>query len=1130
MEALSVPNDADEVTKQAIDLVKDWLTAASASMTRSERHEIRRLSRLITSEPSVKFTMQFCDRVARPDIDHVAAEQMARLARSNDLPPFLTRTDRMLFRLGGYLAPRLPRLVMPIARLRMRRMIGHLVINARPRVFRRHVRIRRKQGYDLNANLLGESVLGDEEAARRLGRNTQLLHGNEIDYISVKLSAVTSQLNLWAYEDTAERVCEAMRKIYRSAQSEANSSDPSKFVNLDMEEYRDLRLTIDAFQRVLSEPEFQDLSAGIVLQAYLPDSFSALQELVSWGNKRHSSGGGSIKIRLVKGANLAMETVDAELHGWPQAPYGSKLETDANYKRLLDWAMHKERLTGVRLGVASHNLFDVAWALLLCRARSVESHVDFEMLQGMAPTQAELLRKDAGGLLLYTPTVANRDFDTAIGYLFRRLEENSSAGNFLRDLFSLSLNSPEFEKHEIAFLRSAALRGRIDEHSYRTQDRGHSPQRQSLREDFVNEPDTDPSAPRNGPWILGLADVDLIESPDPISAVDEIGPIVRTARSAQQTWSKVVPEQRREILLRVAHEMQLHRADAIAALSAEGNKIFSEADVEVSEAIDFARYYANTCVELSQVPATNFTPLGTVVVTPPWNFPYAIAAGGVLAALAAGNTVVLKPAPSVPRCAALIVRCCLDAGVPADALQLVFCQDGAASKALISHDLVDGVILTGAFETAELFHSWRPELPLFGETSGKNALVITPQADIDLAVSDLVKSAFGHAGQKCSAASLAICVAEVYESKRFRRQLMDATRSLRVGLAANQATTLSQLAGAPSPKLLAALTDLSQGESWLVKPKLLDATENLWTPGIKVGVTPGSSFHTTECFGPVLGLMHAHDLTEAINLQNATPYGLTAGIHSLDSAEIDRWQETVVAGNLYVNRSITGAIVQRQPFGGWKASSVGPGAKAGGPNYLMQLGAWNNDGIPTASRALGQAVSERLGLLRPHLSSHEATLLEGATRSDSYWWAREFGRDHDPAGLAAETNIFRYRALPQLQVRFDETGTPFDLARTDLAALLAGVHVAVSADSSSALLTSFEDVTYENHEEFAERMRSQSVDRVRFIGESAADLGVECYLDNGPAILNGRVELLRYLREQSVSRTRHRFGNLVSES
>ncbi len=254
-----------------------------------------------------------------------------------------------------------------------------------------------------------------------------------------------------------------------------------------------------------------------------------------------------------------------------------------------------------------------------------------------------------------------------------------------------------------------------------------------------------------------------------------------------------------------------------------------------------------------------------------------------------------------------------------------------------------------------MFLDWRPALRLFAETSGKNAIVITAQADRELAIKDLVKSAFGHAGQKCSAASLAILEAEVYDDPAFRRQLRDAAASL-PSAPYGPGQHRHPAGPAPAPALLSALTKLDPREEWLLEPRQIGDDPCLWSPGIKLGIQPDSWFRRTECFGPVLGLIRADDLDHAIRIQNDSAFGLTAGIHSLDEAEVARWLQRVEAGNLYVNRAITGAVVQRQPFGGWKSSCIGPGAKAGGPNYLNLFTRLTN----TGSNA-GSALSPSLG-------------------------------------------------------------------------------------------------------------------------------------------------------------------------
>ena len=333
--------------------------------------------------------------------------------------------------------------------------------------------------------------------------------------------------------------------------------------------------------------------------------------------------------------------------------------------------------------------------------------------------------------------------------------------------------------------------------------------------------------------------------------------------------------------------------------------------------------------------------MALTVVTPPWNFPVAIPAGSVLAALAAGSAVIIKPAPQAARCGAVLVDALLSAGVPADALQLVNVSEGELGQRLVADPRVGRLILTGAFDTATLFRQFRRDLPLLAETSGKNAIVVTPSADIDLAVRDVVRSAFGHAGQKCSAASLAILVGSVATSARFRAQLVDAVTSLTVAWPSDAASQMGPVISPPEGKLLAALTTLSPGERWLVEPRQLDETGRLWSPGVKDGVAPGSPFHLTEYFGPVLG---SDERRLAFGTRSSCRTRRRTGSRPGCSRSIRvSWRcgaTRVEAGNLYINRGTTGAIVRRQPFGGWKRSSVGAGTKAGGPNYLVGLTDW----------------------------------------------------------------------------------------------------------------------------------------------------------------------------------------------
>lgn len=1077
----------------AVALVTKWLAAAHEVETDADREVSGRLHELIEDPNGVAFTMAFVDRVIRPDDDGVAGEQLHRLVTmGRPLPDFLGRIDRLLLHAGARLAPRLPRVVMPLARRRMRQIVGHLVVDAHGKNLRRHLGARRREGFDLNVNLLGEAVLGEREAARRLQATKDLLANPDIDYVSVKISGIASQLNHWAWDDSVDRICERMRDVFRAA------AGRSTFVNLDMEEYHDLELTIAAFTRVLDEDEFLATEAGIVLQAYLPDSFDALRHLVSWASERMQRGGCDIKIRLVKGANLAMERVDAAMHGWNQAPYPTKADTDANYKRCVDWAFTTERTAAVRFGIGSHNLFDVAFARLVAQDRGVTDRVEIEMLEGMAPAQARAIRTEANGLLLYTPIVDPTDFDVAISYLFRRLEENAAEGNFLRALDSLRPGSLSFAAQEAAFRHAVARRWDVPTGSRRTVDRT-APARSidPPAGTFVNDAETDAAVAANRRWaaeaVARPSDPPTVGVDDSLDAMNDR---LDRAREAQPGWAARTPAERRRILHAIADELDRRRADLVSAMVHEGRKTVAQADPEICEAIDFARWYAEQALRLDTEHA-HFAPLGVIAVIPPWNFPVAIPAGGVLASLAAGNAVIFKPAPETPRCAELVAECCWAAGVPDDVLHYVRAPENEVGQRLVCG--ADAVILTGSTLTAELFRSWEPDLTLFAETSGKNAMVITPNADLDLAVRDLVNSAFGHAGQKCSAASLAICVGEVYESRRFRRQLRDAVESLAVGPSTDLTTSVNGLIGPPGDDLRRALTTLEPGEQWLVEPRRVGDDDRLWFPGVRIGVQPGSWFHRTECFGPVLGLIAARDLDEAISIQNSSSFGLTGGIQSLDPEEILVWKEQVEVGNAYINKQITGAVVARQPFGGWKGSSVGPGAKAGGPNYVAQLGRWTPAGDSWES---------------------PDEWLAAAVADDENWWATEYGIEHDPVGLFCESNVLRYRPLPVIGLRIGHDVAPHEIERVRAAARRCGTPVVESW------------AKHEDDAAFATRLPGLGVGRVRVLGSVSPELRqvaarLNVHLADDPVTASGRVELAHHLREQAVSETLHRFGNLI---
>ncbi|MFW7415124.1 bifunctional proline dehydrogenase/L-glutamate gamma-semialdehyde dehydrogenase [Demequina sp. SO4-18] len=1109
----SVPTDPDRAVQQ----VRRWLDDSEGSRPRLGA---RIMGHALRSEGGLRYLTEVVDGLVRPEDPLVAAAALRRASAGADahLPATLAWVSR-----AGAVACRIaPHLTVAIARRFVRALVGHLVVDARPRRLSRSLRRLRADGAQLNVNLLGEAVLGREEAARRVERTRALIVHPDVDYVSIKVSAATAPHSPWDVDGAVAEITATLLPLYEAARDAGGT-----FVNLDMEEYRDLEVTLAVFEHLMRDERLRGLSAGIVIQAYLPESSAALDRVQRLAAERIDAGGAPLRVRIVKGANLSMERVESELRGWSLAPWGSKAQTDAHYKRMLDAALTPESTRGLKVGIAGHNLFDVALAWDLANRRGVADDVQFEMLLGMGEPVASAVARDVGTLRLYTPVVDPADFDVALAYLVRRLEEVANPQNFLSRLPTLAHSQADFEREERAFREACALAAKpAPARSHRA-----SPAVPRDHGAFRNASDSDPavgSTRADGARVLARAASRQAGAQAVTEAriddADTLSRAIGEVHAGGRRWGLTPASARAELLDRVADELERRRHDLVEVMASETGKTLDQSDPEVSEAIDFARYYANSARRLDEVSGAAAEPRALTVVTPPWNFPVAIPAGSTLAALAAGSAVILKPAEEARRCSAVLVDVLRGAGVDRDLVRLIDLDPRRLGHALIGDPRVDQVILTGAFETAQGFLDARPELRLHAETSGKNAMIITPSADLDLAVRDLVASAFGHAGQKCSAASLAVLVGSVADSPRLHRQLRDAVRSLRVGQATDPGTQMGPVIAEPSGKLHRGLTQLDDAETWWVEPQRV--AEGLWSPGVRGWVEPGSFMHRVECFGPVLGIVRARDLDHAIALVNEVDYGLTSGIHTLDEGEIRSWIDAVEAGNLYVNKGTTGAIVQRQPFGGWKRSVVGPTVKAGGPHYVSTLTGWSRAPLPSDGgerTVLDPAVEATVGVA-------DAAWVRVAAEADQREWARRFSVGHDPTGLTCEANVLRYVPVPAV-IRWDGARAE-DLVRVCAAMVRAGAKGRVSAavDPPEGLADALESagvpVMRESEDDAIAAVRASGQSRVRYVGDVAdawrghADIAVF----DGPVTSAPQLELLPFVREQAVSLTTHRYG------
>ena len=1190
--------DTDGIITAAIALAETWQKRANALMAPQEKKRHKQLAGLLANPNDIILLSKLIDQSFRSANPRRVADQICYLLAEYGIPGFFSAPERLLMQIFKYGARLFPDLTVPKLIAKMRRDSRHAIISGETDALQTYLQKRKAQEVRVNINHLGEAVLGEEEARTQLHQYLRDLKNPHTEYISVKISTIFSQILPLAYDHSVNIISKRLAGLYRTAAAHhftrADGSRVPKFVNLDMESYRDLAITAAAFMSALDQPEFKHYSAGMALQAYLPDSYGMLQEITSWARKRVEAGGSPVKIRIVKGANLAMEKVEAAIFDWPLAPYENKLATDANYKRMLDFGMTPGNIRAVRLGVASHNLFELAYAYLKAKKNQVLPYFSFEMLEGMADHVRRAIQETGQEIVLYAPVATRAQFINAIGYLIRRLDENSGPQNFLRHLSHLHTRSRNWQVLADRFADSVRQKRDVGQTPHRYQNRlteTFAPQEESyLTTEFKNEPNTDWSLAGNRKWaadirqkwkkrpednpldiplVIGgeeiLAGHELRESRDPsqinanvivarfaLGNAADVNRAVAVAKTDPHGWRRKSFEERHQNFSKVAMEIRKARGDLIGAAAADTGKVFTESDVEVSEAIDFAEYYPRSAKAFADIKTIGCRGKGVGAVISPWNFPIAIPCGGIVASLAAGNTVIFKPSCDAVLVAWELCQCFWRAGISKKVLQFLPCAGATTRGRLIGHPDVDFIILTGGTATGLNILRQRPDVFLAAETGGKNATIVTAMADRDQAIGNVIYSAFGNSGQKCSATSLLILEKEVYEDAQFKKHLVDAARSLRTGSAWNFENKMGPLIRPPRSDLKKALTGLETSETWALKPENADNNPHMWAPGIKWDVKQQSVTHTTEFFGPLLGVIQAADLNQAIEIVNRTGYGLTSGLESLDPREQAQWKERLKAGNLYINRSTTGAITLRQPFGGTGKSALGAGFKAAGPKYVAQFMHYQEIAMPTIGpfqnphpiMILAQQWQQKLEYGEFEGLESDIGKTVCAIKSYLYQAEQEFSREIDYFHLRGQDNILRYLPVGKIVARLHEKDSLFETLARVAAAQIAGCRLIISVPKSLDNAVTQFLFTEEGRRVVGQRpilretvedliAKIPEIDRIRFAApdrvpselfKAAAKTGF--YIARSPVMMEGRIELLHYYRQQSICHTYHRYGNL----
>ena len=1177
-----------EIINSAVKLAEKWQNRATQLVSDFDREFYIKMNKMLDHPKDKALLIELMDQCFRCDSNARIANQIIFLLEKHGMAHFFTTKDKTLLWLFQNIGKFLPNLSVPMFVNQIREDTKTVVIKGEAEPFNKHMIMRKKEGTRVNINLIGEVVLGEEEAAERMEKYLKALTNPNIDYISIKISTIYSQIIALDFEHTVKVLVEKLTKIYEQAVKypyiSPNGTKSNKFINLDMEEYRDLAITVEVFKRTLAKPQFKDFYAGIVLQAYLPDSFNWQKDLCDWARNRVKNGGSPIKFRLVKGANMEMEETEASQKHWEMVTYVDKSDTDSNYKRMARYALLKENAPFMHIGTASHNLFELAYATTLAQENGTSDYHTLEMLEGMSEAARLAIKEISKSVILYAPIASQAQFTNAIAYLVRRLDENTGPNNFIRYSFGLKVGSKDWKMQERLFIESFETEKTSFVGAKRKQNR-----LDEKWEDFSNssfdtkhyhaEADTDFVLPKNQEWARNIikkwkfskdtvhtitpivvAGLDINEDRKVVDCIDksqlkdgvlagrfanasaeDLKKAVEVAKSDVDGWRSLSHSQRHDALKKVAIKVRERRDDLIGVAAAEVGKVFTETDVEVSEAVDFLEFYPYSADYFDKYENLEFTGKGVGVIIPPWNFPVAIPLGGIAAALAAGNTVIIKPASVAALTAYEMCKCFWEAGISKNVLQFTPCPGALAGEHLIANKDVDFVILTGGEDTAASMLKTRPDLFLTAETGGKDATIVTNIADREQAVKNVCNSAFGNSGQKCSATSLLVLEEEVYNDEGFKKALIDTARSMSVGSVWDFKNRIGTLANPVSGNLKKALESLEKNESWLLAPEYVDGNEYMLKPSIKWGVDEGNFIHMNELFGPVLAVVKANDLVHAIKIVNDTGYGLTSGIESLDEREVNYWKENLKAGNLYINRGTTGAVVLRQPFGGMGKSAIGAGRKVGIFNYITQFVDFKEKSAPKVSKKYTNNLTNFIEKCKNAHKNQDFNKLEIALQSYLENYENEFSKAKDYANVRGEDNHFRYLPLKNVVIRVSSDDTIFEVVSRILAAKVSGVHFKVSLNNN-ALVKSFLEVSKElfsvrdslveqSDEEFVKFIKNY--DRVIYsdISKVPAFVFEEArksltFIIRAKPMMEGRLELLNYFIEQSISHSFHRYGNI----
>lgn len=1020
--------------------------------------------------------------------------------------------------------------------------------------------------------LIQKPSFGKKTVSTNIQNILKLIQNPKISSLCINVSNLTSYLSSNLHSNAKEELEINLKLILQAVLEnpfKEGKDERQKLIFLNFDRHRNLNLTIEIFEKVLSLDEFLKVKMGITLKAYFPESFEIQKKLIDFAKKRVEKNGCEIILRITKGSSLNLEQIEASKNNWPSPTFTSKIETDANFKKMIELGCKKENIKVANLYIATCNIFDIAYTLFLFKEYKVEK---LALLELSEERSTKALRNSLEKILdkkikISCPIINKKDFHLISFFLLKKINDFTNPDNFIYHLDLLYPGTKNWDEQLDIFKHSIHQIKQLSNIAKRQQNRNI--EKNEPLASFENEPITDFSLPANQNWanqiyenvkkytpkdIPSVINAEIIQenmqgigiipsSPDityrfNLATQEQIQKAIITAKQNEKSWENISIDKKLKILLKVANLLKEKRAFIIQMLMIDISKTLHEADLEISDAIDAIEYQCKQMQTLLYSKDIEWSPKGTFIAIPPWGFPVSGGVEIITSALISSNCVIFKPPHESVLVSYELVNIFWLSGVPKEVLQFVNCSKEIFENTLVTDKRINSINIATSSKNVIKLIKLRKGKEVLAYAGGINTIIVTDMSDKEQAILDIINSAFVFSGQKFSSAPVLILEKNIYDDLEFQHHLKDAALNLKAGSVFDKSSVITPLIKNPGSEEIKALTTLEKGEWWLVKPIQDPNNKRLFSCGIKYGVKPNGFTAKNQLYCPLLSVIRAENLDDAIKIANSSNYGLAAGLQSLDVREHNKWLQEIKAGNYYINSKITDAKIKRQPFGGYKDSSFGSGYKSGGPNYILDFLNAKQQSLPKEKLPVNDWVATLSQFLeKMNLTKEQLDIWLASVGNYAYWWKR-FKQDLDFCKIFGQDNYIRYRPKQNITLRITEESFALDALRVCAAALTCSSPLEISWSNTEKLqefnwidLLPILPNIEESDENLCKRIASGKIKRLRLTTPATDELKElasksACTIIDKPVLANGRFELMHYIKEISVTYDYHRYGNL----